>query len=843
MPGNSLPYLEVVKSTDGQAYRAFTAFQLDSIEVRDAKHGDSRTYVARMLNRQMDFISTLPALGADGAIELRFLSRPKRGTLGEGRVDVLLRIRKDGKTENEARTRVLAVYKGIRANLVSVDEAYNWLPIVKENEYREAFHGSKLLNAAEIARREAIVNLDRLDVLPRRRVPGFAEQPAAEKIAGNSVYTWFPFIRTHATLSRLFRILLMQDDAVVISIALTPAKISQAELDYLVLSMEQCERYLQLPVSGSVWDASDLVPSLRAQATELLKLLQRAAFTLRDDCALFKVQIVSQYPLSEALVEAVGAVITEPVGSTDEESDASTELLSVAGGYDWYVPETAAEKAITLENFENIQFTPWIKTVAPNKEVRLRYMVGAREANCAFRFPIPVESIFPGLDTRLARTVPPPANLPERGLCIGENMYRGLTQPVYLAGDDRRRHTYVVGQTGTGKSTLLLSMIMQDIRNGDGVGVLDPHGELVDEILRMVPDDRLADVIYIDPEDMKIAVGLNLLEYRDEIDRDSAVNHLLEIFGKLYDMREVGGPMFELYLRNSVLLAMSDPMEPATLRDVMRVFADADFRERRLGQCREPLVREFWKGIALKTRGDTSLESMAAYVTSKFSRMIYNSVIKGMVLQRRSTVDFLDVMDTGRIVLVDLCKGRLGETNAAFLGLILSSLIQRAAFARVAAPGLAAKRKDFYLYVDEFQNLATESFVAMLSEARKYRLNLILANQYFNQIPESIRHAVMGNIGTFINFRVGMQDAEMLESVYAPVVNRTDLISLPNFNAYVKTLVHGESTRPFSMKTQLDGSGRDEKRPARIRELSAAYVRKRAEVEGDDSLGTEQDGP
>ncbi len=783
-----------------------------------------------MLNRQMDFISTLPALGSDGAIELRYLSRPKLGNPSGGRIDALIRIRKNGDSKNEAKERALEVYKGIRANLVSMDEAYNWVPVPEENGYRDVFRGFKQPHVAEIARREAVVNLDRLNILPAKRPPGFVEQPVAGKAAGNSVYTSFPFTRTHTTLSRLFRVLLMQDAPVAISIALTPTRLSQSELDYLLSNMEQCERYLHLPVSGSVWDASDFIPPLRAQAAEILRLLQKSMFTFRDDCMLLKVQIASERPLSGALIEAVGAMVTEPVASTDMESDAQTESSAIAGGYDWYAPASDAEKAIATENIENISFAFWAETVAPKEATRLRYMVGAHEANCAFRFPIPVESIFPGLDTRLARTVPLPANLPEQGLVLGENLYRGLTQPVHLTRDDRRRHTYVIGQTGTGKSSLLLSMIMQDIRNGDGVGVMDPHGELVGEILGRIPDDRLADVIHINPEDTEIAVGINILECRDEVDRDSAVNHLLELFEQLYDMDDAGGPIFEQYLRNSVLLAMADPLEPATLRDVMRVFTDADFRAQRLERCRDPLVKEFWSEIALKIREDRwTLTSMAAYVTSKFSRMVYNGVIKEMVLQKRSTVDFLEVMEQGKIVLVDLCKGRLGETNSAFLGLLLSSLIQRAAFARAATSKPQALRKDFYLYVDEFQNLATESFVSLLSEARKYRLNLVLANQYFNQIPESVRNAVMGNVGTFINFRVGMQDAKSLESVYAPMVNHMDLIGLPNFNAYVKTLVHGEATRPFSIKTRLDGSERHESRVAKIRELSTAYARQKGQ--------------
>lgn len=274
-----------------------------------------------------------------------------------------------------------------------------------------------------------------------------------------------------------------------------------------------------------------------------------------------------------------------------------------------------------------------------------------------------------------------------------------------------------------------------------------------------------------------------MLDYRDEVDRDSAVNHLLEIFDKLYNMREVGGPVFENYLRNSALLVMSNPAEPASMSDILRIFTDRKFLEDRLSKCTDAMVANFWREIALKMQSrDYSLADMGSYVTSKFTRLTSNKVVRNIVLQRRTSVDFLEAMNGGKIVLMNLCKGRLGETNAAFLGMVFTGLIQRAAFARGRSRGNTGLR-DFYLYVDELQNLATENIGSMLSEARKYRLNLVLANQYLRQIPEGVRDAVFGNVGTFVSFRIGRKDAELLEGKYLPIVNANDLTSLPNYHA------------------------------------------------------------
>ena len=400
-----------------------------------------------------------------------------------------------------------------------------------------------------------------------------------------------------------------------------------------------------------------------------------------------------------------------------------------------------------------------------------------------------------------AKEAAPPANLPAKGILVGQSIFRGENRPVCISDDDRRRHLYTVGQTGTGKSTLLGNLIIGDIEAGKGVAVIDPHGDLAGSILAQIPKERLADVIYFDPSDIERPLGLNMLDYnfaRPE-EKTFIVNEMQSIFNKLFTA-ETMGPMFEQYMRNALLLLMEDmPNEPATLVEVPRVFTDVEYRKRKLARVRNPVVIDFWEKEAAKAGGEASLQNMTPYITSKFSNFISNDYVRPIIGQAKSAFNFRDVMDSGKILLINLSKGRIGDINAGLLGMVFTGKILMAALSRVDIPDQKARR-DFYLYIDEFQSFTTDSISSILSEARKYGLSLTMAHQFIAQLTDKIRDAVFGNVGSMVVFRVGVADAEFLVKQFEPTFNQNDLLNIDNLQAYAKILINGETSKPFNLK-------------------------------------------
>ena len=447
----------------------------------------------------------------------------------------------------------------------------------------------------------------------------------------------------------------------------------------------------------------------------------------------------------------------------------------------------AAKKIVYDFIFRN--FNPGAKSILSTEELASIY-----------HFPTPFLKT-PNVKILEAKIASAPAYLPKEGLLLGYNEYRGVKNDVRLGRDDRRRHLYVIGQTGTGKSAFLSNLIEQDVQNGDGLAVLDPHGDLVDDILGKIPNDRLDDVVVFDPGNLERSVGLNMLEYDTKFPEQKTfiINEFIKIFDKLYDLKATGGPMFEQYTRNSLQLLMDDPNETYTLMEVPKVLADKEFRHYLLAKCRNSLVREFWEKQAEAAGGEASLKNMVPYITSKFDTFISNDYMRPIIGQIKSTFKFREILDGNKIFLVNLSKGRLGEINSSLLGLIVTSKLTIAAFSRVDTP--EKDRKDFYLYLDEFQNFATDTISTILSEARKYKLCLTISHQFIGQLPEQIRDSVFGNIGTMAAFRVGAEDAEFLQKQFAPVFSAQDLIKIANYNAYVRLMVNGQISAPFNIQT------------------------------------------
>jgi hypothetical protein len=428
-----------------------------------------------------------------------------------------------------------------------------------------------------------------------------------------------------------------------------------------------------------------------------------------------------------------------------------------------------------------------------------------------------------------ARRFAPPVNLPESGVIIGETIYRGERKTVRLKEDDRRRHLFMIGKTGTGKSTLFETMALQDISEGKGVCIIDPLGDLAESILSKIPRNRAEDVIYFDPSDTERPMGVNLLSYKKPEERDFLVANWIEIFYKLFDPGKTGiiGPQWEHWGRNAALTVMAQP-GGGTLVDIPRLFTDDAYRSAAIANVKDPVVKSFWQQQLQKT-ADFHKSEMYNYFISKFGRFMTNDLMRNIIGQTESSFDFRELMDSGKILLVNLAKGKIGETNSNLLGLILVSRLQTAAFSRTDIP--EEGRRDFYVYIDEFQNFTTDTFATILSEARKYRLDLNITNQYVAQLTEQIRDAVIGNVGTIISFRIGAQDAELLAKEFKGVT-ASDFMNLDKFHTYVKLLVDGTPTPPFTMRTIKTDIKADEKAAEAIKKLSALkYGKTKEEVE------------
>ncbi len=415
-----------------------------------------------------------------------------------------------------------------------------------------------------------------------------------------------------------------------------------------------------------------------------------------------------------------------------------------------------------------------------------------------------------------SKTAPAPAQIPTEGLYLGMSAYRGVKRPVYLSNKDRMQHIYIIGKTGVGKSELLKDLVLQDIRAGKGVCFMDPHGDAVEDILKLIPPERAEDVIYFNPNDVERPIGMNLLEAKTEDQKHFAATSIINLMYKLFDPYKTGivGPRFEHGVRNAMLTVMAEPGN--TFVELVRAMTDSKYVQALLPKVTDPIVRRYWTDQIAQT-SDFHKSEVLDYTVSKFGRFVTNKLIRNIIGQSQSSFNFREVMDNGKILLINLAKGTLGEENSNFLGLLLVPRILMAAMSRADAP--MESRRDFYLYVDEFQNFATPDFAVILSEARKYGLGLCVANQFIGQVEEEVKNAVFGNVGTLVSFRVGVTDANYLQHEFAPTFGEDDLLNVERYHAYCKTIVNNEPVPPFSMDMNKDMSKQKAMESTRVAEI------------------------
>ncbi len=445
-----------------------------------------------------------------------------------------------------------------------------------------------------------------------------------------------------------------------------------------------------------------------------------------------------------------------------------------------------------------------------------------------FHFPDQRNIPTSQLERQASKQVDGPRNIPEDGILLGYNLFRGVKKPIRLSENDRRRHVYVVGQTGTGKSTFMENMALQDMLAGRGFAFIDPHGDAAERLLAMVPKERTEDVVYFSPADMDYPLGLNLFEFHTPDQRDFLIQEAINMLYKLYDPQHQGiiGPRYEHWFRNAALTVMSNP-EGGTFIDIPKVFTDKQYERQLKAHVTDQTVLDFWNKEMAQT-SDYHKSEVLGWFVSKFGAFLSNEMMRNIIGQSKSAFNLRTIMDEGKILLVNLSKGRTGELNSKLLGMIFVMKFQAAAMSRASAD----ERPDFSLYVDEFQNFSTDSFADILSEARKYGLNLIVANQFTTQLTEEIRDAVFGNVGSIVSYRVGTNDAEFLAKQFAPVFDMDDLQRLPNYNTVARMLIGGVPAQPFSMAVMPPLGTPNKQLGQALKQLSAAkFGRPKAIVE------------
>ena len=486
---------------------------------------------------------------------------------------------------------------------------------------------------------------------------------------------------------------------------------------------------------------------------------------------------------------------------SDNEIDAKSKLENIEGIFAQFAhPEFNRLKKTKETSFRLIS-----DMVMRNHNLNNTSILNSEELATMFHLPNKFITT-PDIKWLPSKGAIPPLGMDPGGTLIGKSIFRGQEKDITIGLEDRFRHVYVIGQTGTGKSTLLKQMMVSDIKAGYGITYLDPHGEDVQDILTYIPKERIDDVIYFDPADIDYPMGLNIFEWSTEQEKDHNVQEFLAILGKLFDSQSMG-PMFEHWTRNGLIALMEDESseEPRTLVEMPRLIADDAFQDQVSKSIKNFLVKQFWTVEVKKTSGNMKGE-LIPWVLSKFGRFISSPLMRNIIGQSRSAFDFEEVMDEGKILLCNLNKGRLGEFSMSLVGMIVVAKLLAGAFKRVSKP---KPWKPHFLYVDEFQNFASDSFSAILSEARKYRLSLTIAHQYTKQIDEKILSAVFGNVGSILAMRVGVEDAEKIAELFPGYFDKNDVANLPNRSVFAKLMVGGTQSKPFSFGTipiQADSS-------------------------------------
>lgn len=773
------------------SYNAYFA-----LVVREVGMGGDEAFYRRLSSANYEFIQLLGAqrdLMSRAVFSLRTISQPHHSIPARGRITIALIARVSAQDEATCRDLALSLWGDLYAMLpLGQENVFIYEPVVDEGELQTLLTPFDEMHTAEIVRRDGV---------------------------SDNVYTVNSFTPGTPDLHNVYWTLMRQTAPTMISVHLMPTRLYAWERPTQEDRPEPLNGGYGLPNGGleSVTPGGYSLDNMKrqlAQQQQWQKLnitSQRLAFL--QNSFIIRVYVAGTAGTSQLLPEMAASTLFGPLQDG-----------GVNGGYLINRPSKPEENAALRRNLATIDVESWGDHSEDPRLARFRYLISEGEASTVFRFPIPHSGGVPGMVTLEGKALVPPAGMPENGTRLGMSVarVRGVPVPITQGLDDRRRHSYVVGKTGMGKSTLLQTLILQDIEQGRGLFLLDPHGDLCEDVLARIPSHRADDVILLDPSDDEFPIGLNIMHSDDESDRDRIATDFIGMLIRMYDPHNyaIVGPIFQQTVRNAMLAVMSMP--GGTLVDVYRLVSDqtGDYVKKVLPHIKDPIIRNYYETIYEQMKGASSQwkAEYLPYILSKFSRFVEDATLRRMIGQGRSGLPFDQIMDEGKILLVNLAKGRIGEQNAHFIGSLVLTGVMQAAFKRGAMP--LNRRRDFMIYIDEVQNFATPTLATMLSEGRKFGVVLTIANQYLHQLNPQILEAVFGNIGSIIAFRLGIQDAGALGMEFYPAFMQQELSGLPQFTAAVKLLIDGVAARPFTMRTLPTMIPPDKARVAAIRDAS-----------------------
>ncbi len=786
--------------------RGFAALKIESIIqgellLLDSSVRDNNISALNKMNPAVQqstresFIRAVSKLDNALSLELYITAFPSLVHPAENKLEIVLFICGEEKSEEQIKEKIVSAFLNIRPVMTALFPEADFRPVSSSENLVEIRNHDNFQYASTINRRVEKIYLGSLFGHKQIGFGGKVEENLnpSEKAAAQHLFQWQP---SFSDWSQLINTMLNQLDTNRIIIRLRSAPLGEQTLDNLKKTVSVCDEFLAFKGSENI-TLKEQAAAIRKKTLSRIDQLIQHSF----DVGIF---LLTANITNGFMEEILGSSITASKSYSDENT-------FWEGGFN--ISGISVKNAVDISCY-------------PEKEEPFT----ALEASCAFRLPAPpFEEVPPGFPVKRFRTASAMINYKnndKNSIVLADNIHKGIEKPVMIDRESRLRHCFILGQTGTGKSTLMSNMIIQDIQAGRGVAVIDPHGEMIDNIIGRIPSNRIEDVILFDPLDIERPIGFNILEWNTIQERDLIIDEIYQIFNHIYDFQETGGPVFEQYFRGALGLLMGDKKRTdfiPTILDFASVFVDEKFRSYLKKKTDDVHIKDFVKQ-AENAFGDARLENITPYVTSKLTRF-QDTTLKRIFGQESTSFNFDKIMDKGKIVLIKLGKGRFGQVTSALLANMIVSRFKLAAMKRGNKP--PSQRRDFFIYIDEAHNLPAENFMELLSEARKYNVGLVLATQYAAQLTKSSKgskdnllSALLGNVGQTIIFRLGQEDARVMAMILQPVFGSQDIIALPNWHGYARMQQGNNAVPPFSIRTTVDKTLYDPEAAKKIITLS-----------------------